>query len=223
GITGRELWKSDGTGAGTVLVKDIKAGSAGSGASGLRNVNGTLYFAADDGATGMELWRSDGTADGTVLVADINPGSASSSPAGLTVAGSHFFFSADDGVHGRELWDPPTVNGGFSPTLVALGGATPKPIPLPLALAASPFDPPGFDIYQNFQGPADANPEVTPLLGNEPNQITDFIGVYGGVRVQGDGIGHQGSEADQSFFWDADLRFMKGVYRGLNGKLYVRT
>jgi len=121
-------------------------------------------------------------------------------------------------LEGRQLLD-----GGLSPTLVALGVATPRPIPLPLDLAASPFDPPGLDIYQNFQGPADANPLVTPLLGNEPNQITDFNGFYGGVRVQGYGIGHQGDEADHSFFWDADLRFMKGVYRGVDGQLYGGT
>ena len=34
--------------------------------SGLVNVNGTLYFAADDGSAGVELWRSDGTSGGTV-------------------------------------------------------------------------------------------------------------------------------------------------------------
>jgi hypothetical protein len=112
---------------------------------------------------------------------------------------------------------------GLNPSLVALDGATPRPIPLPLNLAASPFSPPGFDIYQNFQGPADADPTVTPLLGNEPNQITDFNGVYGGVRVQGDGIGHQGSAPDQSYFWDADLRFMQGTYRGVDGGYYHRT
>src|SRR5262249_18412921 len=123
----------------------------------------------------------------------------------------------------EELESRQLLDAGFSPTLVALGGATPLPIPLPLALAASPFDPPGFDIYQNFQGPADADPQVTPLLGNEPNQITNFIGFYGGVRVQGDGVGHQGTEADHSFFWDADLRFMKGVYQALDGKPYSRT
>jgi len=116
-----------------------------------------------------------------------------------------------------------SVGGGESPTLVALGTATPRPIPLPLALAASPFNPPGFDVYQNYQGPADADPKMTPLLGNEPNQITDFNGFYGGVRVQGDGIGHQGNEADHSFFWDADLRFMQGSYRGVDGGLYHRT
>ena len=129
---------------------------------------------------------------------------------------------------GRKLFLEPLeernlLSGGENPSLVALGGATPRPIPLPLALAASPFNPPGLDIYQNFQGPADANPLVTPLLGNEPNQITDFIGFYGGVRVQGTGIGHQGNEPNHSFFWDADLRFMQGVYRGVNGQLYART
>jgi hypothetical protein len=119
------------------------------------------------------------------------------------------------------LEDRNLLSGGLSPTLVDLGGATPLPIPLPLDLAANPFG--GMDIYQNFQGPADANPLVTPLLGNEPNQITDFNGFYAGVRVQGDGIGHQGSEANHSFYWDADLRVMQGIYQGLDGGIDRRT
>ena len=51
GVTGRELWRSDGTAAGTVLVKDIRPGSGGSGPSNLTNVNGVLYFVADNGVT----------------------------------------------------------------------------------------------------------------------------------------------------------------------------
>ena len=47
----------------------------GSSPSNLTDVNGTLFFAADDGTHGDELWKSDGTAAGTVLVKDINPGS----------------------------------------------------------------------------------------------------------------------------------------------------
>jgi hypothetical protein len=101
--------------------------------------------------------------------------------------------------------------------LVRLGGATPRPIPLPLSLAANPLG--GLDIYQNYQGPADANPQVTPLLGNEPNQITNFKGFYGGVRTQGDGTDGSG----HTLFWDADLRFMQGVYRGVNGRSYSGT
>ena len=46
-------------------------GAGGSSPTELTNVDGTLFFAADDGAHGVELWKSDGTAAGTVLVADI--------------------------------------------------------------------------------------------------------------------------------------------------------
>src|SRR5262249_41415629 len=41
GVNGVELWKTDGTAAGTVLVKDINPGSASSNPSSLTNVNGT--------------------------------------------------------------------------------------------------------------------------------------------------------------------------------------
>ena len=78
GIHGSELWKSDGTRAGTVLVKDIDPGTdkGGYDESGptLSGVGGTLFFTADDGTHGRELWKSDGTEAGTVLVKDINPG-----------------------------------------------------------------------------------------------------------------------------------------------------
>ena len=44
GTHGWELWKSDGTDAGTVMVKDIRPGSATSNADQLTDVGGTLYF-----------------------------------------------------------------------------------------------------------------------------------------------------------------------------------
>ena len=99
---GSEVWKSDGTAKGTVLVADIypRAGSSTPGA--LMNVNGTLYFNADNGA-GRELWKSDGTAAGTVMVKDISPG-GSSYPGNFTNANGMVYFSADDGTHGIELW-----------------------------------------------------------------------------------------------------------------------
>jgi RNA polymerase sigma factor (sigma-70 family) len=137
GVHGRELWKSDGTEAGTRLVKDINPGRAGAfpneDMGNLINVNGTLFFMADDGVHGLELWKSDGTEQGTVMVKDINPGPASSvewrrpgdtAPPGLgrpanpgnnvrrhglgtetlAVVNGTLFFVADDGVHGYELW-----------------------------------------------------------------------------------------------------------------------
>jgi ELWxxDGT repeat protein len=102
GVGEIELWKTDGTEVGTVRVLDINpTGSANP--LELTNVNGTLYFSADDGITGRELWRSDGTASGTFRVKDISPGGVFG-PAGLTNINGTLYFSADDGVAGRELW-----------------------------------------------------------------------------------------------------------------------
>jgi ELWxxDGT repeat protein len=70
----------------------------------LINVNGTLFFAANDGTTGLELWKSNGTAAGTVLVKNIRPGSDSSYPSSLINVNGTLFFAADDGTMGFELW-----------------------------------------------------------------------------------------------------------------------
>ncbi len=57
GSHGYELWQSDGTDSGTVLVNDINPGSAPAWPGNLANVNGVLFFAASDGVHGNELWR----------------------------------------------------------------------------------------------------------------------------------------------------------------------
>jgi ELWxxDGT repeat protein len=102
--TGYELWKSDGTAAGTVLVKDIIPGSGSGLAYNLTAVGSTLFFQAYEPTTGYELWKSDGTAAGTVLVKDINPGSGASNPYNLTAVGSTLFFNAYEPTAGTELW-----------------------------------------------------------------------------------------------------------------------
>jgi ELWxxDGT repeat protein len=84
-------------------VKDIRPGSYSSTPAHLANLNGTLFFAADDGILGHELWKSDGTAEGTVLVKDIRPG-GNSEPADLTNVNGTLFFMANDGILGHELW-----------------------------------------------------------------------------------------------------------------------
>jgi ELWxxDGT repeat protein len=106
---GDELWKSDGTAAGTTMVKDINVTPAedeNCDCEELTNVNGTLFFAATDGTHGMELWKSNGTPAGTTMVADLNTSlvDPDSSPAKLTNVGGTLFFTADDGTGGRELW-----------------------------------------------------------------------------------------------------------------------
>jgi ELWxxDGT repeat protein len=158
GTTGRELWKTDGTAAGTTLVKDINPGSADSVPDYYEGVkptvlNGILYFAASDGVAVQELWRSDGTAAGTYMLKNVSPayalsgtigtikattdrvyytsyiygqgtelyasdgtaagtglvkdiyaGSASSSPDQFTAVGNTLYFVATSAGSGRELW-----------------------------------------------------------------------------------------------------------------------
>ncbi len=99
----RELWKSNGTDAGTVRVKDINP-SGHSHPSQLLVWNDMLYFVADDGINGKELWISDGTDEGTVMLKDINPGSEDSYPGEFTVLNNTLYFTAKTGTHGFELW-----------------------------------------------------------------------------------------------------------------------
>ena len=123
--SGGELWKSDGTLAGTVLVKDIFAGSATSGIKYLTSLNGILYFAANDGINGEELWQSDGTIGGTIMLRDITSGSTGSLPKALINVNGTLYFSANDGINGKELWKSDgTVSGTLMVKNINIAGAS---------------------------------------------------------------------------------------------------
>ena len=70
-----ELWKTDGTTNGTVVVKNLYKSNAFD-LQQLVSVNDNVFFTAYDYTHGTELWRSDGTASGTYMVKDINPDSS---------------------------------------------------------------------------------------------------------------------------------------------------
>ena len=112
GVHGDELWKTDGTAAGTVMIRDINPGSAHSRPGDLAVLNGVLYFNADNGVNGRELWKSNGTEAGTVMVKDINPGAVSSQIDWLTVLGNAVYFSAESPGFGRELWKSDGTDAG---------------------------------------------------------------------------------------------------------------
>jgi ELWxxDGT repeat protein len=90
--------------AATPLLIDINSGTGDSSVDELVDVNGTLYFRADDGINGSELWRSDGTVDGTLMVKDIYVGIDSGYPRNLTNVNGVLYFTADSGINGSELW-----------------------------------------------------------------------------------------------------------------------
>lgn len=72
GVHGEELWASDGTQAGTYMVKDIYPGANTSNITWITRFNDKVIFSAQDADYGQEMWISDGTEEGTYMVADVN-------------------------------------------------------------------------------------------------------------------------------------------------------
>ncbi|RKG88409.1 ELWxxDGT repeat protein [Corallococcus terminator] len=113
--TGMELWKTDGTPEGTVLVKDLVPGETNGQTWRFTRMGQSAFFIG--GLAMDQLWRSDGTPEGTTVVYAfpefrdrINE---------MTAVGSTLFFSTDralwksDGttagtgeVQGFNRWDP---------------------------------------------------------------------------------------------------------------------
>jgi ELWxxDGT repeat protein len=106
GVHGEELWKTNGTTAGTVMVQDINPGASGSAyiIPYYTEMNGKFYFNATDGVNGTEPWESDGTAAGTRMLYDIRSGQFGSNPNGFFGYNGVVYMSAYTTTDGFELW-----------------------------------------------------------------------------------------------------------------------
>jgi ELWxxDGT repeat protein len=93
---GQELWASDGTVAGSALVKDLWPGADSSAPANFISRNGEYLFTANDGSSGTELWHTDGTASGTYLRYIAN-GTGGNSPQNLAVVDNVLWFASDSG------------------------------------------------------------------------------------------------------------------------------
>ena len=125
GEAGLELWASDGTVEGTNLVKDIIPGTGIDEIDGtefnntsfprhLTELNGKVYFSANDNVNGRELWVSDGTSEGTQIVKNIKS-LRGSNPQNLTNFNNKIYFTAETADSGEELW---VTNGTTSGTML---------------------------------------------------------------------------------------------------------
>ena len=101
GVHGSELWKTDGTEAGTYLVKDINPGPSGDGCFEFAEFDSTLFFTANDGL-GYALWQTDGTEENTrklqIGISD------SYWPVYNTFNSGFVYFNGTDPILGDELW-----------------------------------------------------------------------------------------------------------------------
>jgi ELWxxDGT repeat protein len=98
GTNGTELWVSDGTAAGTVMVADINPGAGNSGPANFTRIGGLVFFSANNGTIGIELWAVPLGAFGGALAEPVGigcPGTGNLIPAstgvGLPVLGNAAF------------------------------------------------------------------------------------------------------------------------------------
>lgn len=115
GDSGRSIWKTDGTGVGTVEVipanhvQPYSSYFSNATASYLNVVGNYFYFGGTDQGSVVKLWRTDGTDAGTEMVADICPGCTNNPNvqgyfAEFFFDGTLIYFCGNDNVHGYEPW-----------------------------------------------------------------------------------------------------------------------
>jgi ELWxxDGT repeat protein len=95
---GEELWRSDGTEAGTRLLAEIVPGPASRPLGPFAAAGPAVFFAAGPD----ELWKND--AAGTALVRKLPSGDPAFGIRSLTPLGSKVYFTYHDHARGHELW-----------------------------------------------------------------------------------------------------------------------
>ncbi len=110
---GTEFWISDGTEAGTTLLKDINVGTDNTANYSFEPVaspsGDKAFFYTATAAEGAEPWITDGTEAGTIMLGDLNADTANSRAYGpeheAVAYDGGWFFIANNGVDGTELWN----------------------------------------------------------------------------------------------------------------------
>lgn len=126
------LWKSDGTTAGTIKLKDFRASDYATENSDVRltEVDGSLFASFGKTAGSAELWASDGSTEGTVALATF-PYRGSPAVSGMTGFNGKLYFSVIGAESAQELWssDGTSVGTGFFTPLAPLTGESDIPLP----------------------------------------------------------------------------------------------
>jgi ELWxxDGT repeat protein len=141
---GREVWVSDGSPAGTKLLKDIAPGAESGFNLEFVVFKDKIWFTARNADFGLELWSSDGTEAGTVCM-DIAVGPSSSEVRYLTAGTDYLYFKAFDESSTSGLYRTDGVSASPERILTLIGTTMPTFI--------SSMATVGNTVYIAFDGP----------------------------------------------------------------------
>ncbi len=132
GETGRELWRTDGTAAGTFQLVDACPGACSGNPVVVARTERSVFFRAfSQGFSTVDLWVTDGSAAGTVRLARSLLLSEAGGRSLWMASQGVLYFTANDLVHGAELWrSDGTPAGTFQVTELRPGFAGSDPAEL---------------------------------------------------------------------------------------------
>jgi ELWxxDGT repeat protein len=227
---GTELWKTDGTSAGTAVVTDLEAGAGSSTLNSLAAVSSGYLVAAGNGTTGIEPYFLDATGTSLTNLADISSGIGDSSPTKLIKLGSKtLFFATDSSTYGNELYATDGTVGGTALVKDINSGAGDSPgVAEPILYNGNVYfsadnGAEGFEIWKTDgtqTGTVLVKDIAAGATGSDPDQFTVFNGLL--YFVADDGV--HGSE-----LWRSDgtssgtflVKDINGTASGSTVTLYV--
>lgn len=112
GVTGYELWVSDGSSAGTFLLKDMSPGGDTFIRASAQDANYVYLLLRPDGGN-WELWRTDGTSLGTEQIHEFTNGEIPrSTKVNMAATNGLVYFTMCEATHGCELWRSDSTSAG---------------------------------------------------------------------------------------------------------------
>lgn len=187
GLHGSELWRSDGTDAGSYMVKDVEPGSGTSFITNITVANGEIYFTATTSANGPEPWVSDGTDTGTHILSDLS-GSINNygAPQMYTAAGNKVFFFLGN----SELWVTDGTNAGTTPISVsdAYGFQQPVAVGTKFFFTVFSYDYDERELFVSDGTTAGTHIVTQAYYIDDPQQLTPYKGkLYFSINVNDEG------------------------------------
>lgn len=193
-LYGRELWKSDGTREGTVMVADLTPGRHGGRFDWFVVAGDKMFFSINtESLNNTVLWVTDGSAKGTIPLKSARLGAFAGADPDYAVMGGILYFSANEGHFNKaELW---RSDGTVSGTYRVLAGPE----------APNQFTVLGDNIY--FSAGDGWNPQKLWRSDGTPEgtMVVAELAPLGLLEWKGAlYFGHLGSTAAEAGLWSSD-------------------